>query len=246
MNFILQPRDIQVLKFVYACRAVTISQIARRHFPKSSPQAVRRRLKILAQAGLIRTDVIELNQKIVKVVQSQAKMWDLIKDKWPFEIDNPLFKTESLEHDVRLTELFLRMEQLSSFKCFWTENLLSSSKALASNSKLESMVKLNSDGILFLSDPMGQDRYYSVELEISKKSPERYTKKLINYYLTQDLSGVLYILSDPELYRLIAKVDSSVSLDREPLVYFVNEKDALSPSASIIFKNRKNQILEFK
>lgn len=246
MKLVLQTRDIHLLKFVFACRAVTYDQIARRHFQNVSDTVVRRRLKALTKAGYLKTTVIELFDKVVKAVQPQPKIWEAIQDKWPFEIENPHFKTESLEHDVRLANLFLRLEKLNCFRSFMTENLMVSSKALANDSTYESATRIHSDGVLTVIGADGKFQTYAVEMEISKKVPGRYTQKLIEYYISQGLDGVLYVTPDNEVQRVLAKSDLEVGADRDPFVYFADEKDVNSSQSIITFKNRKEQILVFK
>ncbi len=246
MKLILQTRDIQILKFVFACRAVTYNQIGQRHFGNSSSSALRRRLKALARAGYLKTSVIELFEKVIKVVQPLPKSWEAIEGKWPFEIDKPYFKSESLEHDVRLAELFLRFEKLSCFRSFMTENLLASSKILANDPVYESAAKIHSDGVLSLFDSNGQLKIYAIEMELNKKTIQRYTQKLVDYYLSQGLDGVLYVTPDQEIQRLLAKVDSEVCNGRESFLYFALESEVKSNQPNITFKNSKEQILEFK
>jgi hypothetical protein len=246
MKVILQTRDIQILKFIFACRAVTYNQVRQRHFGESSATAARRRLKALARAGYLKTTVIELFEKVIKVVQPLPKSWEAIEGKWPFEIDKPYFKSESLEHDVRLADLFLRFEKLACFRSFITENLLASSKTLANDPVFESAAKIHSDGVLSIIDIEGQLKVYAVEIELSKKTVQRYTQKLVDYYLSQGLDGVLYISPSQEIQRLLAKVDAEVSNEQKSLVYFASEDEVKANQPQIIFKNRKEQALVFK
>jgi hypothetical protein len=246
MNLILQPRDIQTLKFIFAFRAVTYDQLAKRHFQNVSASAMRRRIRILVKAGYLKTDVIVQFGKTIRVIQPQSKVWDILKSNWPFEIDKPHFKSESVEHDVRLTELFLKFESMTSFCSFMTENLLCSSKVLAADPVYTSASKIHSDGLLSISGAGGQFRNYAVELELNKKTKSRYTQKLIDYYLSGGLDGLLYVVPNMELQNLIAKVDAEVCEGRNSILYFAQEKNVKASNNQIIFQNRKGQILEIK
>lgn len=246
MKLVLQTRDLQVLKFVFACRAVTYNQITRRHFKNVSGVVARRRIKALVRAEYLRSSALQLFGKVTIVVQPLPKIWEAIGDTWPFEIENPHFKTESLEHDVRLAEVFLRFERLHCFHSFYTENLLCSSKALAAQPNYEAAVKIHSDGILSIEGSGGKLQTYAVEMELSKKTPQRYQEKLVEYYISQGLDGILYISPDPDIHRLIARIDSEVCNGSNSLLYFASEEEVKTSEPSIIFKNKNEQALEFK
>src|SRR5207253_7728031 len=94
----VQARDIQILKFVFACRAVSYDQIIRRHFPKTHEVVARRRIRKLADCGYLKVSVMELFGKVARVVQPLPQIWPLIREKWSLEVDTPHFKSESLEH----------------------------------------------------------------------------------------------------------------------------------------------------
>ncbi len=232
------------MKFVFACRAVTYDQIVRRHFPKTREVLARRRVRRLADSGYFKINIIELNGKAVRIVQPCPAMWPLICEKWPLMIDTPHFKSESPEHDVRMAEVFLRFEQLSCFRSFFTENLLQSSLALAEDPRFKDAVKAQSDGALTVVDEKGDLRVYAVELELSKKSPDRYRQKFIDYYLARGIDGVLYISPEREIASLIARVDKEIRSDRESIVRFCYEADAISTGQKLIFSNHEVSHLE--
>lgn len=105
MKIEIQPRDIQVMKFVFACRVVTYDQIIRRHFAMINEAVARRRIRRLGKAGFFKISLLDLGGKAHGVVQPLPKIWPIIREKWSFSIDNPLYKSESPEHDIRLTEV---------------------------------------------------------------------------------------------------------------------------------------------
>lgn len=244
MKVELQPRDIQILKFVFACRVASYDQIFRRHFSGIKYEVARRRLRKLGVAGFIKISVLELFGKSLRVVQPLPKIWPYICEKWPLHVDVPHFKSESLEHDVRLTEVFMRLEKLKSFKSYFTENLLQSSTTLAEDPRFRDLTKIQADGALTVQDQKGNLRLYGVEFELSKKSPEGYMQKLIDYYLARGIDGVLYISPKDQVFSLLTRTDSEIGKNRRPLVWFCSEQTALAQSNKIIFKNREDHILE--
>ena len=227
------------MRFVFACRVVTYGQITRRHFPKTKPVVARRRIRALADQGYFKTGVIELNGKVMRTVQPLPTTWSLIKDKWPFEVDRPHFKSESIEHDVRLTEILLRFEKMKCYRSFLSENLLQSSTGLANDPRLGGLSKIQPDGVLTIVDQKGCQRIYAVELELSRKSLELYRQKFIDYYLARGLDGVLYISSKPDIESAITNIDLEFSQRRESIMRFTAEKNVLGDSPKVIFSNQK-------
>ena len=234
------------MRFIFACRVVSYSQIIRRYFPKTHEVVARRRIRSLAKCGYLKISVIELFGKTVHIVQPLPAIWPLIREKWSLEVDRPHFKSESLEHDVRMTELFMQLEKLACFRSFFTENLLQSATALAEDPRFGDIAKNQSDGALSIQDANGNFRIYAVEFEVTKKSPDSYRQKFIDYYLARGIDGVLYISPLREIHSLLARTDEEIGKDREPLVWWGFEKNALSDLEKVTFYNRKEQCLELR
>lgn len=246
MKIEIQPRDIQIMKFVFACRVVSYDQVIRRHFPKTNEIVARRRLRKLSKAGFLKVGALEQFGKIVRVVQPLPQVWPLICEKWPLVLDTPHFKSESLEHDVRMAEVFMKLEKLKCYRSFFTENLLQSSIALAEDPRFKSLAKLQADGALTIADAAGNSKIYGVEFELSKKSPEGYRQKLIDYYLAKGIDGVLYVSPKREVQSLLTRIENEIGKDRDSFVWFSSEESALTATDKIIFNNRKGQTLELK
>ena len=244
MSLEVQKRDIQIMKFVFACRAVTYDQIVRRHFPKTHEVVAWRRIRGLSNQGYFKVSVIELSGRTAREVQPLPHLWSHICEEWPIAIDTPHFKSESIVHDIRLAEVFLRLEKLQCFRSFFPENLLQSSLALATDPRLQDTSKLQSDGALTIVDAKGNLRIYAVELELSKKSPVRYRQKLVDYYLSRGIDGVLYITPEHEIEALVARIDQEIRENREGLVRFASEASVLSGTQKLIFSNESELNLE--
>jgi len=189
---------------------------------------------------------MDVNGKVSRIVQPLPRIWPIINAKWPFKIDIPHFKSESLEHDIRLAEIFMKLEKLKCFRSFFTENLLQSSIVLAEDPRFHDMVKLQSDAALSIIDARGVLRTYAVELELSKKSPERYRQKFIGYYLARGIDGVLYISPEREIKALVARVDDEIRSDRDSIVHFAFESSVLATSSKLTFSNSQEVKIEFQ
>jgi hypothetical protein len=240
----VQLRDLQILKFVYACRVATYNQIARRFFKGKHYSLVTRCLRRHRESNYLNAYSMRIGKTIVQYVEITPKGFNLIKESWPFEIDNPLFKSDSPMHDIHLNEILLKFEVLKSFKAFYTENLLQSSTALKTDLPIRDLSKLYSDGALLLNGPDGLPYVYGVEFEQSKKAPERYREKFQAYYRAEGIDGILYVVTDQEIANSIAKEDLAVCDESKSLLYLSSLESVLSSNKQIYFKNNKSEGIE--
>lgn len=152
-------------------------------------------------------------------------------------MDRPHFKSESPEHDLRLAEIHSRFECLSLYAGFFSENMFQSSSVLLDTPEYRDLINLQADGALTLKDRAGRHYLYAVELEISKKTIERYQKMLSAYYLAGGIDGVIYIYAHHEVRDLIAKVDREIRTESHSIVYLGDEADVLQSQGKMFFKN---------
>jgi hypothetical protein len=172
-----------------------------------------------------------------KCVSLNDKAWPLIRENWGFEVQTPHFESESPEHDHRLAEVAMKFEKLSLYEEMVTENLLHSSEEFKSRLEFRDLVNIQPDGALKLKDSEGTEFLYSVELEASKKTPERYAEKLGAYYRAGGIDGVLYICASQEIKDVIARADKQVCTAPSSIVYLALESDVLEASGKLIFKS---------
>lgn len=240
----IQKRDLSILKFAFAHRAVSCEQIARRYFEPNNKVNAYRRIRKLRSAGFLRSSHALTNQGERKYVEATEKAWPVIRDHWPIEITVPHFKSESPVHDLRLNEIFFRLEKLKTFRAFYTENLLQSSVALAQDGNFRDLVNLQADAALLLNGPDGRLYVYGIEFEISKKSPERYRDKLAAYYLSRKIDGVIYVCSEREIANSLARIDKELRQEKDSILYFGFENEVLEANSKIIFQNAKEHSIE--
>ncbi len=244
MPFQLQERDIKILKFVYASRVVSQGQISSRYFNGCHPTAAYRRLKKLRSDNLLMLESTVVNDESQEYICLTEKGWELICNSWPFTIESPLLKSDSPAHDLRLNEIFFRFEKLKSFKSFMTENLLQTSSTLKTDIKFRDLSRLNADGALVLIGPDQRTYVYGIELELSKKSPERYQEKLKSYYRADGIDGVIYITSHQAIQNSLAKIDEDLCKLRDSILYLGSEADVLRANQRMYFRNTKMNGIE--
>lgn len=238
MKIEIQPRDIAIMRFVYKFRVVTFGQIHQKFFEFRHESASRNRIKALVKNGLLNLNPIESKGVVLKCISLAEKAWPLIRETWPFEVQTPYFKSESPDHDFRLVNLSMRFEKLILFDDLVTENLLQSSEEFKSNPEFKDISNLQADGALKLKDFEGTEFLYSLEFESSKKSLDRYVKKLEGYYRAGGIDGVLYICSSQEILDVLARIDRQVCTTASSIVYLSLEKDVLESTGKLIFRTQ--------
>lgn len=232
----IQLRDRRIMRHVFAHRVVTYDQVRRKFFAKSFETVARNRIRKLVKYGYFRSFGAERGGILIRCLSLTEKSWPFISENWGFDVDNPHFRSESVEHDFRLAEIALRFEGLQSFLRFLPENLLQSSSALAADPLYRDTINLQSDGVLALKDKDEGSILYAVEYEISKKAPERYIRKLEGYYQAGGIDGVLYVCGNQEIASAVAQADRQIRTGRESIVFLARESGVLKSEAKIIFK----------
>lgn len=237
MKILVQHRDREILKYAFVFRLVTYDQVKRRFFAVNKDSAARRRIRRLCAARLLRAFFVSRGTKPVKCLGLTDKGWSIIARSWSFEIDRPHFQSESAEHDIRLAAIHSRFEKLKLYANFFSENLLQSSSVLKDKAEYRDLINIQADGALVLKDPSGRRYVYAVELEVSRKTIERYQRKLTAYYRVGGVDGVIYVCADQEIKGLVAKVDREIRTSKQSIVYLGDESGVLNSQGKMFFKN---------
>ena len=222
-----------MLKHVYTYRVASVAQLRERYFSKTFRTVGPRRIRQLVDEGFLQSFVTGDAANVHCCVRMTEKGWKVIREHWDYEIDNPLFKSESPVHDLRLACVAKSFERLSTFKNLFTENLLQSSKALSDEERLKELAVLQADGALVLAPPKAQLYFYGLELEISRKSPERYREKLLSYYMAKHIDGVLYVSDSRVILDAVARADQEIRSKRASILHLALEKNVLNSAGRI-------------
>lgn len=241
MPMILQERDKKLLQFLFVTRVSSYQQIRARYFSGQHPTIADRRIRLLAKNRLVRTFPTDLSGKTVRALSLTENGWEQIKHRWPVHYDNPHFKSESVNHDIRLGDAVSRFLKLKTLSRYLSENMLQSSSTFASHSVLSGLVHAQSDGALEMKDPAGRVYTFAVEFEISLKAKERYRHKLSTYYAMNAIDGVLYICGGHEITDCLSKIDTEVRTAKDSIVYFADEFSVSASDDRIFFKRESGK-----
>lgn len=240
MSLALQPRDIEIIRFVYAHRVASYSQIWQKFFAGRVKSIISDRLKRLRKEGYLKSAMMPIKGNFAeRYFMPSKKAFQFVRHHWGFEVDRPLYKSESILHDLRLVDLTIRMERLSQFKKLLPENLLQSSTALVEDPFLGDMVRAQSDGALYVTGKTGRGFLFALEMELSTKNVDRYKSKLSSYYLARGIHAVLYVCADQTIVSLLTKADEEIRKDQDSILHFAFLSDALKDNDRITFRNAK-------
>ncbi len=243
----LQKRDVELVRFVYAHRVVSYSQIWRKFFADRTIGTISPRLKRLTKEGYLKSAMMPIRGHYAeRYFMPSEKSYELVRHHWGFEIDRPLYKSESIVHDMHLADLAIRMEKLTQFNKLLPENLLQSSSALIQDLFLGDLVRAQSDGALYATGKTGKGFLFALEMELSDKSIDRYKSKLSAYYLAKGINGVLYVCADQRVIVPLVKADEEIRKDKPSILHFALEADALADSEKITFRNAKSGSFDLK
>ena len=239
----IQARDRRILEFVFKFRAATYGQIKQRFFPAQHESTSRNRINALCKAGYLKSLSIEKNGFQMKCVTPLPKCWSEIANSWDYNVSNPLYGSESIEHDLRLVDIIHKFEGLKWFNKYFSENLLQSSSDLSRDPAFYDVALLQPDGILKLKHTDGTSLMYAFEYEITKKAPDRYQKKIESYYKARGIDGVLYICGNQEIFDCIARTDKELHRETTSCVFSATENSVLRSKDLIKFHASDGQTI---
>ena len=208
----------------------------------SSKQVSCLRLSKIMGRGLIQRSFVPIRDRAASCYSLTQKGFGIAKMVIPYELAGNSTQSDSPLHDVELVNIRRCLESRECITEYFTENLLQTAEEFRENSKFRSFIQLNSDGFMRVKKTVeGKEKKFkvAVEYEGSRKSLQRYKKKLRDYYSEYEVSGVFYICSEPTILKTILKADDEVCKKDEEKgtkVFATLLKEVHSEAEKIIFK----------
>jgi hypothetical protein len=84
-----------------------------------------------------------------------------------------------------------------------------------------------------------------LEYELNKKTPARYKEKLLSYYASRELQGLIYVSATHEILNSLARVNAEICSERRSILYQALESDVLNSSGRLRFQGHQNAVIEF-
>lgn len=190
---ILTQRDCELLLALKKYELLSTAMVEKLIFKGTRKTTMLRRLRILEKEKLISR---------FQNTTSQIHLWS-ITDIGANKIGVKAFKNSwnknTLEHDLKLIELRLKLEKLS-FVQNWTTEQEIKSLVYKNNSREEAKKKLIPDG-LFITSKETQNKSVAIELELTLKDKKRIKEVVKTYLAKKDLNFVWYISNHKSILK---------------------------------------------
>lgn len=154
-----------------------------------------RRLRILEKEKLI---------KRTQNTTSQIYLWSITDQGAQaigYESNKNSWNKNTLDHDLKLIEVRMKLENIGLVKSWTTEQKIKSI-VYKNNSRLEAKKKLIPDGV-FITSLENQNKSVAIELELTLKDKKRIKEVIKNYLAKNDLSFVWYISPQKNILKSI-------------------------------------------
>ncbi len=235
----ITARDIRIMQFAFEQRAISSEQIRQRFFGMNQSTSVYRRLRGLVNDKYMSRIGIYHNGAMTNVFGLMDKGFQRIRQGYRHEITHPYFKSDSPLHDIGLTAIRARLEKYDMFACYVSENMLQACHEFANSTDYQPYALINSDAALVLKGPTKEFRV-ALEFEASDKKGFRYTKKLMQYYMSPEIVAVFYVCRDRHIENLIRVADAEFASQFESKIYTCLEEVVHRSTTPLPFTNRIN------
>jgi hypothetical protein len=240
----ITDRDKALFDYLFLHKIATVEQINRDVLPTPYPHHVHRRLKILVDHRYLKVTTTLWNGKPrFAYYLSQATFDRFISDRIGRQWSQ--LKSDSPEHDVVLVELRKRFLSIKNVQHFITENAIKSELNCPDNFPVKPFLEMHSDGAIIYKSK-GESLYLALEYEATLKSKPRYEEHLTSYYIRNEIDGVIYVVRDSHIKKVIAAIDRRLSQDGSSKVFIADMKNVLNRRQNLIFENCNEEVLHLE
>lgn len=218
---------------------MSFDQIREQFFHNLDKSIPSRRLSKLMERGFIKKSYVTGNSgHIQRIYAPSAKLISEITNSYRFEITNPLYESDSVNHDLILVDIRNRFRKFKHVTDYYTENMLQACGAFRSLKTTESFVINYTDAVLEFSG-QAEKLFIGLEFENSEKSHDRYIKKLSNYYATKTTPLILFICSDARIRTAVMQAELVIAGNRDVRCAYAVLSDVLKNSEHCTFVDVK-------
>lgn len=236
---------VRVLATLAQLKVASTRQIERHCFNKMSQSFVWDTVKKLRQADLIESkSILNPDARPFSAYFLTSKGFKELALQYPLGLEEIQLKSNSLQHDLVLTDLCLLFSQVRECNYFVSENIIRS-KLLEEEVKEMAIFRSARSDSAVLMTVNGQKVWLALEYERSRKSFERYKQRLKSWYQTENLPGVLVVTEDESLAEIMAQIDSKTIPHLPRKVLFLPRNQINLQSKKLHFMNSKKEFLTF-
>ena len=125
---------------------------------------------------------------------------------------------------------------------YFTENFLKFHQGMYEDYNLYDYYESGSDACTSLLIKSGE-HFVAIEYEASCKTKDRYQSILTNYWVKNNISGVLYICKDDAIKKKIMDIDNQFRGNFEPKILYQTLSKVLNNDKHVTFINGKGEKL---
>lgn len=233
---ILTDRDKKLLLDLTSYALLTTKVIQARYFQNVAVTTVLRRLRRLEDHGYI--------QRIHGLENAQLA-WGLTNlgaEQFPEKISKIHFSRSTLDHDLKLMALRLKLEAQGISKSWRPEHEIRALVAKKNNQKGLSD-RIIPDALMGI-ETQGFKESVAIELELSPKNQSRYRNIFGQYQYKSSLWGLWYVVGSNSIGRQLEKAaKDSGFYTKRPIFLWSNINDVLSDPANAALKTRDRKYL---
>lgn len=245
-NVLVNRRDSKILEYLFKNKGSTLRKITQVFFNGGSQCTASIRLGKLVKIGLIEKVPFMSDDGLFRVFYRLAnKGVEIVQKSYPHKITKNYYISDSIEHDLILSEI---TEVISGFRMVSqviTESELLSCHDYFEDFKTRPFVLLRSDRLLVIKAE-DKDFYVSLEYENSLKSNDRNQKKIEDYYRNRNVDAVFYVCRDSKIMKALMELDQSSKGEKSSKFYFCLLKDVQSSKGELTFKKSDHAYLTLK
>jgi DNA-binding Lrp family transcriptional regulator len=224
---VLTERDKRLTSALQSYAILTTRQLAAMIFPSIAITTVLRRLRVLEAGGYIQR---------IEGLKSTERAWGLTERKDNTDQESPAkvhFPRHSLDHDLKLTELRIRLEG-KGIALSWIPEHEVRAKVARAHGFREAKRKVIPDGIAGV-EVDGVKESMAVELELNFKNSRRYWQIFQDYQSKKNLYAVWYVVASKGIGRHLEKAYKECYPSGNPFLFWSILDDVMSdPIAATI------------
>ncbi len=242
-NKIVTPRDIAIFQYLYENRVATVQQINRDVFGYKAKSVVCKRLDKLNNGGWIKRGFALFGSRTRHTYSITEETFQRIIKNDVFDYTYTQIQSDSKTHDITLVDIKHSLTQLKTVTDYKTENIVLQNKKSDAMSYVNLSYHIRSDALMTVTLNQNSDFVFPIEYESINKKEKRYASKAAQYYAAAEYNIVLYIYSDPQIYKNLTQAEQSIVQDEQYRFYFCKTNDVINHSGSVTFTNQKGETI---
>lgn len=240
-SIILTGRDITCLAHLHALKVMTLKQINRDIF-KRDHSTCYKRIKKFTQKKLVSLVPIDFEIDHSFVYALTRKGMRIVTSNYKEIIDGKRFKSNSVNHDLKLANVRSKLIRLNMVKSYASENQIQTYKSYTTDEDLRIFKEMRVDAMMSVQSQNKPRINIPLELEIATKSNAEYEAKVREIYYHKGIKFLFYICEDKSTEQKIKKIELKLRGDQREKIFYLSYDELLSSLESVTFKSQSNQI----